>query len=686
MADRLWWQKPMRIIQYNLQVKDAPLMNGEKIARQTEEMGGNVIVVNVGGVSAWYPSKTPYHHVNEYMGGRDITREIIDACHARDIKVIARFGFLMGADESIYHQKPQWFMRKPDGSPITLGSERPGGWSLLYAVCPNGGYSTDEVALPALGEVLDNYDIDGIFGLGGIMLGPCWCGVCKEKYLNKYGKELPNDPAQIDPDWFISTPLENTQKFWDVMREKTPEKPLISYYYPFEFDIVETSIHTPGMDRIEKLKTGNMLCSEAQDTLSSGIKNLPHRALPALTAKLGRSIEGMPNPLCIIHTCPGMDWRHSNLPIPEFLAWSAQVVASGGNYWASFTGIPDTNADKRILHAVKQINEMIAKVESDMDNADCLAKVLLLCDGDRDSRGWAEALLSSHIEFDMLTSYQLDLERLKRYHLLILPAKCKNIVKLGTLLEKYLAEGGRLIVEGTSGSRLKPLIHLLGVDGQIIESESMGAAYLRVEPASEAIHGRLGETELVPLRGKVGYCVPKADTKVYLTWVPPFAPTIFAGMPPERASLPAAQTSVPLCMVSDYKKGKVMLLPYEPGRLMNEYGLADFYKLMEAYFDMMLGEERDIITNAPLRVLVSIFKKDKCCMLHFINEVGQRPLAETIPIYGIKFSMRLEPGVEVKEISARISGQELPYQVDQGVLEAVLPQLDVWDMIRIDFK
>jgi hypothetical protein len=32
MDERLWWQKPLRVIQTNLQVKDTPLMDPEKIA------------------------------------------------------------------------------------------------------------------------------------------------------------------------------------------------------------------------------------------------------------------------------------------------------------------------------------------------------------------------------------------------------------------------------------------------------------------------------------------------------------------------------------------------------------------------------------------------------------------------------------------------------------------------------
>lgn len=57
----------MRVIQFNLQVKDTPGMNPAKIAKETEEMAANVVVMNVGGIYAWYESKVKYHHINEYL-------------------------------------------------------------------------------------------------------------------------------------------------------------------------------------------------------------------------------------------------------------------------------------------------------------------------------------------------------------------------------------------------------------------------------------------------------------------------------------------------------------------------------------------------------------------------------------------------------------------------------------------
>ncbi|WP_222429859.1 family 10 glycosylhydrolase [Paenibacillus cremeus] len=682
-SERLWWQKPLRIIQFNLQQKDAPLMDAEKIARESEEMGANVIVINAGGIVGWYPSQVRFHHVNEYMeNGRDILREILDTCHARDIKVIARFDFAL-AEDYIYHQNPQWFARNPDGTVISRGNDRPGLWRRLYTTCINNGYQNEAVGLAVLNEVLDNYDVDGIFWNGGYS-SPCWCGVCQEKYLTKYGKPIPEKASEFEADWLASCNTESTQKYWDLMRTKAPDKLFTRYYFPFNLDLGH-NMTLPADNINERSRTGNMLCTEAQDVLSKGQKNIPEWSEPAIRMKMGRTMEELPSPIGIIHACPGMDWRHVGLPVPEFLYWSAQIKANGGSHWSTLTGICDTIEDKRILDGVTQLNQMIKKVEDDMDEAKCAAQVLLLSDDGTYVQGWADGLISNHIEFEMMAHYQLDLEKMKRYSVVVIPKGFAFPEGASRLLEEYVSTGGHLIVEGTSGIELSPVLHLLGIEGQIVCSEPMVAAYQRIEPAGSVLHTKLGNTGLVPLRGKVGFCVPKSNTEIYTTWVPPFAPADSVGAPPERASLPAAQTQVPLSMISKFKSGKVMYLAYEPSRLYREYGLNDFCKLIGAYIDIMLGEKKQLEVHAPHGVQISLFKKDNLYMLHLVNGVGQRPIKESIACHNIKFSLKLKPGQQVNNVEARISGRPVPYEVRDDVLTAELEELGVWDMVCVEF-
>lgn len=160
---KAWWQKPLRVVQTNLQIKDTSLIEPDRFAAQMKQMGANTIVFNVAGIYAWYPSKVPFHTINEYLPHNfDLLKEVIRACHEQGIRFIARFDFSKTEDK-FYLQKPQWFIRQPSGEPEIIGAGRPGNWSLLMSTCLNGGYRNEDVAIPVLDEVISNYDIDGIF-------------------------------------------------------------------------------------------------------------------------------------------------------------------------------------------------------------------------------------------------------------------------------------------------------------------------------------------------------------------------------------------------------------------------------------------------------------------------------------------------------------------------------------------
>lgn len=682
--DDRWWYKQLRIVQYNLQMKDTPLMDAEKIARETEEMGGNAVVINVSDSVVWYQTAVHYQKINPYLPkGRDLLEELIEAFHKRGIKVIAR-GAFMGFEEETYYQKPEWARRRPDGSPVMLGNERPGEWFRLYSPCPNSGFISEGGGLDLGREAFSKYDLDGAFWCGDASREGCWCDKCKRLYFEKYGEEMPQEPEKISPDWNYENGRKLRRHFLKEILKVKPEMPYIRYYWPFDVDLGIGSIIMA--DNIDDMALeGNTLCTEAQDVLSKGVLKLPEWNTPSLRMKMGRTIENYPPPVGIIHTCPGMDWRHTCMPEPEFLYWAAQIPANGGSYWTTFTGFADTIPDKRMLKTIGRLNRMTAKIEDDMYGADSDCQVMLLSDGGIYVQGWAEALMCCHVDFDMLAHYQFSYERIQDYPVVILPADFKYPKEAKEILKRYVEEGGRLIVEGTRDAALAPVKDLLGVEeGEIVSSEDLAASYLRIEPSDAGIQEKIGACELVPLRGKVGYSHAKDSSLVLATWIPPFASVETAGFPPERASLPVSHTDIPLCVVSSHGKGRVMFLPYEPSRMIREYGMKDMFTMMEGYVDYMLGRDRKIRIDAPSRVISTVFARENIQMIHLINGIGQRPLQDTIPCYKIRVSVKLD-GRKVASVDSRIAGEDVAWECSGEELLITLARLEVWDMLRISY-
>ena len=64
LAEQGWWMtEPIRWIQTNPPETDAAL-NPKKFVGEVADYDGNVLLMTMGGISAYYPSKVQYHYVS----------------------------------------------------------------------------------------------------------------------------------------------------------------------------------------------------------------------------------------------------------------------------------------------------------------------------------------------------------------------------------------------------------------------------------------------------------------------------------------------------------------------------------------------------------------------------------------------------------------------------------------------
>lgn len=674
MEKGLWWKKPMRVLQYNLQVKDTPGMDPEKIARETQEMSANVVVMNVGGIYAWYDSKVKYHHINEYLPkGRDLLEELIVAFHKRGIRFVARFDFSL-TDDVTYLEKPQWFARHQDKSPCFRGEKRMGEWSLFLTTCPTGGYRNEEVAVPVLQEVLERYDIDGIF-FNAPFASPCFCERCKKKYQELYGVPMPEKETDFDPGWLSRCTKDNMAVIYRAIKEKRAEVPVILYYNPYDGG------GFPRDSIYDRMETADLICTESQDVLSRGVKRIPQRVHPVVAMKAGCDPDFDVLPFGIIHSCPGMDWRHVGLPSAEYLPWMCQIPAAKGTIWHSVTGYGDTISDKRILRTLAEADRMIEKVEGDMDGAVSRAEVLLLWDGKTGARCWAEALVRSHIQFDLMHDIRIVEKRMKQYSVVIAPEGSLLRPEIALAVQNYVKNGGSLLVETAEAQEAEQQSSLLGIEKEILTGEYLTASYLYFEDEGQKLKTGM-DTDKIAFRGKTAYCTPKPRTEVLATLIPPFAPMDVVGAPPERASIPVPHTQIGLAFLSQFGKGQVLYLPFSLSGLIEDYHLSDHLSFLSNAVSILAGGERELEVKAPADVYTLLYENKGTFLVHFVNEVGERPLTDNIPILGISFRLRIGEK-QVREVRSVIAGEQVEFHVENGWLFVTLRCLSVWDMISI---
>src|ERR1700731_2023166 len=72
----LWHQRPLRIYHPNPREFELRTLDVKRFVADCRATQGEAVVISVGGVYAFYPSKVKYHYVSEVVGDRDLVAEI----------------------------------------------------------------------------------------------------------------------------------------------------------------------------------------------------------------------------------------------------------------------------------------------------------------------------------------------------------------------------------------------------------------------------------------------------------------------------------------------------------------------------------------------------------------------------------------------------------------------------------
>src|SRR5450759_5529249 len=190
-AQEGWWMKePIRWVQTNLRQTDAGL-DAARLVGQLADMRANVVLMGMGGISAYYPTNVEFHYPSPYLPpGRDMFGDVLKEAHARGIRVVGRYD-LSKTQKAAYDAHPEWFFRTADGNPVVYNG--------LYSTCINGGYYRDQ-AMKILAEGLERYDVDGLFfnmfgnqstDYSGAYVSLCHCDSCRAAYRKLYAREIP---------------------------------------------------------------------------------------------------------------------------------------------------------------------------------------------------------------------------------------------------------------------------------------------------------------------------------------------------------------------------------------------------------------------------------------------------------------------------------------------------------------
>ena len=85
-----WYRKMSRCGQINFNEKDPVNFDVQSWADYWASLKVDAVLLNGGGILAFYPTQVPFHHRSEFLGNRDLFGEMVQASKLRNIRVVAR--------------------------------------------------------------------------------------------------------------------------------------------------------------------------------------------------------------------------------------------------------------------------------------------------------------------------------------------------------------------------------------------------------------------------------------------------------------------------------------------------------------------------------------------------------------------------------------------------------------------
>src|SRR2546430_2365088 len=327
-VDKPWYATMRRCGQLNLNERDPLTLDVATWTDYWASLELDALLLNGGGIVAFYPTDIPYHHKSEFLGSRDLLGELIRAVTERHMRVVARMDCNYAYEDALTAH-PEWFERNPDGSP-RRHDESP--W--LYRTCMFGPYFSEQ--MPAIyREINQRYPVAGFFTNGWPStgaLGVCYCESCQRVFRERVGGVPPADTNATSPLY---------RKYYDIYMDR-----VLEVWRQWQGVVTQR-----GRASVERGKLGGGIRTVKNVRRLGEVAawfNADHQGRSGDTpiwdcAQQGRVAQAVMDGRTITNVTGSysnsrITWRHVAKPAAEATLWMAQTTASGMGPWVHWLG------------------------------------------------------------------------------------------------------------------------------------------------------------------------------------------------------------------------------------------------------------------------------------------------------------------------------------------------------------
>jgi hypothetical protein len=701
-TDRPWYRRTVRWGQTNITERDAA---GYDIDwwrghwRKTRVQG---IIVNAGGIVAYYPSQYPLHYRPEALGDRDLFGEVTAAAHQEGLVVLARMDSNR-THEAFYEARPEWFALDAEGRPYRAGE--------LYLTCINSPYY-DEYIPGVLREIARRSKPEGFTdnswsGLEHHQI--CFCENCRRRFKDLTGQALPPRRDYDDPDYrrWLAWNYDRRLEVWDLNNRTAREAggPDCLWVGMISGNLVYECRRLRDVKRICE-RAEFILCDDQSRTAGDGFQ---------ANGEIGKRLHGVlgwdkliPESMAMYQRNP--TFRKAANPEPEARMWMLAGIAGGIQPWWHHVGA--FQEDRRQFQTAERIYRWHESNEQYLVNREPIATAgVIWSQANADYygreqaeervtlpyRGFNQALIRARVPYLPLHADHIETQG-DRFALLILPNLGVLSDSQAAALRRFAARGGSLIAGGQtslyreSGERLADfaLGDLLGIRSTgrqhgPAQPGGLDHSYLRLLPdAGLDVYGPLPDNEkpdpgerhavlkgfeatnILPFGGILEEVEAAEGTSVPLTYVPDFP--IY---PPETSWTGVPRTSLPALVLRETTQGaRIAYLAADLDRRFARNNLPDHGDLLANLVRWSLGNELPLRVEGPGLLDCHLYRQPGRLVLHLINLTSagtwRPPLHELIPVGPLRVSVRLPEGIRAGRMRQLVSRKESRLRPERG--------------------
>ena len=700
-SGRPWYATMRRCGQININERDPLDLDVMGWIDYWASLRVDALLLNGGGIVAYYPTEVPYHHRSEFLGSRDLFGELTTAARATGIRVVARMDCNY-AYEPAAKAHPEWFERDENGA------LRPHGESTwLFKTCMFSPYFSEQ--MPAIyREINHRYRVDGFFTNGWPGTGPltvCYCDACRDVYRTQVGGIPPQETDATNPlyrkyyEVFMDRVVEIWKQWEGIAREASSEAVYVGN--------LGGGIRTvKDMWRIGR---------------TAGWFNADHQGRSGNTPIWDCSLQGRVAAAIMkggtatnvtgayANTQPL--WRHTAKSPAEIAMWLAQTTASGMVPWFHWLG--GHPEDTRWREAGRDFFRWLADNEPHFRNRRSIADVAVLypqrtiafyrsgtspdswtgADRARTSeylQGIYYALLESRVLTDFVAEDDLGEETLRRYRVLILPNAAYLSERHVQQIREFASRGGSVLATFETslydewGNRRDQfaLADLFGVKATGRALPAQDNSYMRIEGAHPVVDG-FGGTALLP--GAAERVPIRADDAGALVLgVVPGYPSF----PPEMVFPRQSNTSEPAAMFRQQGHTRVAYFGGDIDRTFWRSTNTDLSRLLGNTVRWLRGDEQPLVTiNGDGVVEAFAWETDPGIALHLVNYTNPNMMRgwfrRFYPVGPLQIDFAAPAGRTIHHARALRAGRDLSLRVEGSRLLFEVPQIADYEVIAL---